>query len=159
MYSKKKSDNLQKSSDNNKSNQEIDTLIDTIKDELNDSIKPYILINLNPYQIKQIRKKLSLDNEYIIKMYTRDKETTLKVFPVGNLTRLAEQKAQEVIMNGKTISLPHMGAFERFVIHDYLKNRNDIKTKSYGREGKDRHIKILPLFGRKLKKAKKKLTI
>ena len=159
MHSNKKSVNNLQSSDSNKSKNNFENLINTIKDELKESIQPYVINNTNSYQIKQIKKQLSLNSEYKIRTYKREKYSDLKVFPVGNLKRLAEQKAQEVIMNGKILSLPHMGAYERFVIHDYLKNRNGIKTQSYGKEGKDRHIKIYPLFGRKPKKAKKKLTI
>ena len=151
--------NLKSNDNTNKSIKDFDTLMDKIKNELMDSIQPYVLNNINSYQIKQIKKKFSLDQEYKVRTYKREKDYALKVFPVGNLKRLAEQKAQEVIMNGNIINLPHMGGYERFVIHDYLKNRNGIKTQSYGKEGKDRHIKICPLFGRKPKKAKKKLTI
>ena len=43
------------------------------------------------------------------------------------------------------------------LVHDYLKDRDGIKTESYG-EGKDRHIEIQPLFGRSPKKSKRRLT-
>ncbi len=142
-----------------KTKENANKLIETIKNDLQNSIHPYILNNVNFDLIKQIKNELSSEQEYKIKTYRNGKDITLKVYPVGTLKRLAEQKAQEVLMNGKKISLPHMGAFERFVIHDYLKSRNGIKTQSFGKEGKDRHIKIYPLFGREPKKAKKKLTV
>jgi spoIIIJ-associated protein len=81
----------------------------------------------------------------------------MKVYPVGKLRRFAEQKAQEVLMKGESEILPPMGSFERFVIHDYLKNRDGVRTESFG-EGKDRHVEIFPLFGRNPKKVKRKLT-
>jgi len=141
------------------SRENTEKLIETIKHELKDSINPYILDNVNSHVINRIKKELSSEQEYRVKTYKNGREITVKIYPVGNLKRLAEQKAQEVLMNGKKITLPHMGAFERFVVHDYLKSRNGIKTQSFGKEGKDRHIKIYPLFGREPKKAKKKLTI
>jgi len=142
-----------------KTKEDINKLIETIKNDLQNSIRPYILNNVNSDLIKQLKNELSSEQEYKIKTYKKGKDITLKVYPVGNLKRLAEKKAQEVIMNGKKITLAPMGAFERFVIHDYLTSRNGIKTQSFGKEGKDRHIKIYPLFGREPKKAKKKLTI
>lgn len=146
---------------NNKSNpkENINKLVDTIKKDLTDSIHPYVIKNIDFNNIYKIKKELSTNQEYKIKSYKQGKEATVKIFPVGNLKRFAEQKAQEVLIKKEKIDLPHMGAFERFIIHDYLKSRNGIKTKSFGKEGKDRHIQIYPLFGRKPKKAKKRLTI
>ncbi|MFO7890161.1 MAG: R3H domain-containing nucleic acid-binding protein [bacterium] len=151
--------NVNSDKNNSKSKKNIDEIINTIKNELTDSIHPYVLNDLNPHQIQQIKKKLLIDKEYKIKTYKQGRDIKVKIFPLGNLKRFAEQKAQEVLMKGEKIKLPHMGAFERFIIHDYLKSRNGIKTKSFGKEGKDRSIQIYPLFGRKPKKAKKKLTI
>lgn len=150
---------MQRQMKKSNSKENIDQLVNTIQKELTDSIHPYVLQDLNFHGVQQVKKKLSINQEYKIKTYKHGKEITVKVFPIGNLKRLAEQKAQEVLMKSEKIKLPHMGAFERFIIHDYLKSRNGIKTKSVGKEGKDRHIQIYPLFGRKLKKAKKKLSI
>jgi predicted RNA-binding protein Jag len=51
-----------------------------------------------------------------------------------------------------------MGSYERFVIHDYLKDRDGVYTESEGEEGKNRHVVIHPHFGRMLKKAKRRLS-
>lgn len=132
--------------------------IKTIEESLTGSIQSITFRELNGYQRKAIKKHFEHIQEYRIKTYRERDSVIIKVYPVGQLKRLAEQKTQEVLMKGKPEALPPMGSFERFVIHDYLKEREGIKTESFGEEGKDRHIEICPLFGRTLKKAKKKLT-
>lgn len=122
-----------------------------------DSMQPYAIPGLNAFQRRQVHLHFKKSQEFEVKSYKETEEdVTLKVFPVGMLKRLAEQKAQEVLMQGEIADLPPMGSFERFVIHDYLKERDGIKTESEG-EGKERHIRIMPIFGRNLKKAKKRL--
>ena len=132
--------------------------IKTIEETLVNSIQSITFRELSGYQRKAIQKHFEHIQEYRIKTYRERDDVIMKVYPVGQLKRLAEQKTQEVLMKGKPEALPPMGSFERFVIHDYLKEREGIKTESFGEEGKDRHIEIYPLFGRTLKKTKKKLT-
>ena len=79
------------------------------------------------------------------------------MYPVGELQRMAETKVQEVLMTGESRSLPSMGSYERFIIHEYMKNRSGIRTESFG-EGDDRHVELFPVFGRVPKKAKRRLT-
>lgn len=117
----------------------------------------YSLSGLNAFQRKMIHKHFERTQEYKSKTYREDEDYILKVFPVGQLRRFAEQKAQEVLMKGEKEALPPMGSFERFVIHEYLKDRSGVRTESFG-EGSDRHIEISPIFGRALKKAKRRLT-
>lgn len=117
----------------------------------------YTLSGLNAFQRKMVHKHFEKTQEYKSKTYREDDDYILKVFPVGQLRRFAEQKAQEVLMQGESEALPPMGSFERFVIHEYLKDRSGIQTESFG-EGSDRHIEISPIFGRTLKKAKRRLT-
>lgn len=124
---------------------------------LKDSLKPATLLGLNRYQTKEIQRYFEKNQEYKTKTYRKDDGVVLKVFPVGMLKRLTEQKTQEVLMKGKSEVLPPMGAFERFIVHDYLKDREGVRTESFG-EGKERHVEIHPLFGRNPKKAKRKLT-
>lgn len=127
-------------------------------DSFQDSIEPAILRGLNGFQRKQIHKHFEKSEEYKVKIYREREDTILKVYPIGKLKRLAEQKTQEVLMQGQPEVLPPMGSFERFVIHDYLKGREGVRTESFGEAGKDRHIEIVPVFGRNPKKAKRKLT-
>jgi predicted RNA-binding protein Jag len=118
----------------------------------------YMVKGLNAFQRKMIHRHFEKTQEYKSKTYREnDTDYVLKIFPVGQLRRFAEQKAQEVLMKGEREVLPPMGAFERFVIHEYLKDRSGIRTESFG-EGAERHIEIVPVFGRTLKKAKRRLT-
>ena len=129
-----------------------------VEERLRESIKPVVLKELNSFQRKQIHQYFEKTHENKIKSYKENDSVFLRVYPVGQLKRVAEQKTQEVLMMGKPESLPQMGSFSRFVIHEYLKDRNCITTQSIGEEGKDRHIVIYPLFGRELKKTKRKLV-
>ena len=119
--------------------------------------KPYLIRGLNGFQRKQLYSHFEKKQEYRAKSYRENNEVIVKVYAIGHLKRLAEKTAQEVLMQGEWIDLPPMSSFERFVIHDYLKDREGIKTESHG-EGKERHIQVAPQFGRGLKKAKRKLT-
>ena len=130
--------------------------IQAAESALIDSLEPFAIPGLNGFQRRQVHLHFEKSQEFEIKTYKDGETVTLRVFPVGKLKRLAEQKAQEVLMRGEEEALPAMGSFERFVIHDYLKEREGIKTESEG-EGKDRYIKIIPIFGRNLKKAKRRL--
>lgn len=127
------------------------------EESLKDSLEPATLCGLNGYQAKQVQGYYDKTREYKTKIYRENEGYILKVYPVGVLKRLTEQKTQEVLMKGKSEALPPMGAFERFIVHDYLKDREGVKTESFG-EGKERHVEIHPLFGRNPKKAKRKLT-
>ena len=140
-----------------KTDPHVQKLMEQIEKELRESIDPLIIHDLNGFQRKQIYAKYEKSLEFQIKTYREQDQVIMKIYPVGKLRRLAEIKAQEVLMKGEEEDLPPMGSFERFVIHDYLKDREGIKTESFG-EGKERHIKLLPIFGRTPKKAKRRLT-
>ena len=140
-----------------KTDPQVQKLITEVEENLRESLEPMIIDNLNGFQRKQIYEKYEKSLEFKIKTYREQEQVIIKIYPVGKLRRLAEMKAQEVLMKGEEENLPPMGSFERFVIHDYLKDREGIKTESYG-EGKERHIKLLPIFGRTPKKAKRRLT-
>jgi predicted RNA-binding protein Jag len=78
---------------------------------------------------------------------------------VGNLRRYAQQKAEQAIRTGERVVLPHMNDYERFIVHDALKDLTSVKSASYG-EGENRHIEIEPdLFGRGLKRIIKKIRL
>jgi hypothetical protein len=119
--------------------------------------EPVIITGLNSFQSKQAQRILEKAKEYQIKGYREDEQMILKVYPVGRLRRLAEQTAQEVMLKGDAVELPPMGSFQRFVIHDYFKDRQGVRTESFG-EGDERRIRIQPQYGRVPKKIKKRLT-
>jgi predicted RNA-binding protein Jag len=129
------------------------------EEKLVDSLTPITLEELNKDQRRELYRYFDRSNEFRVKTYTEGEKSVLRIYPVGNLKRLAEQKIQEVLMHGKPESLPVMGSFERFVIHDYLKEREGVRTASVGEKGKDRHIEIHPVFGRTPKKVKKKIRL
>jgi predicted RNA-binding protein Jag len=134
-------------------------VLDRIQSELQESFGPSRVEGLNGFQRKQIHHFFGKTNEYNVKTHKENENWVLKVYPIGKLRRIAEQKTQEVLMEGKEHSLPPMGSYQRFIIHDYLKERDGIRTESKGSEGKDRHVVIYPVFGRSLKKAKRRLMI
>jgi hypothetical protein len=139
-----------------KPDQNIQIILKDIEDTMKDSIKPKTLEHLNGYQRREILGHFEKSQELQIKSYNERGEILLRIYPIGKLKRLAEQKTQEVLMKGKAEILPPMGSFERFIIHDYLKEREGIRTESFGESGKDRHVEISSLFGRNLKKVKKR---
>ena len=128
-----------------------------IEDSLQDSSEAVTVQDLNSFQRKLIHEHFEKSQEYKIKTYRENDNVTMKVYPIGKLRRLAELKAQEVLIKGETEVLPPMGSFERFIIHDYLKDRDGVRTESFG-EGRERHVEINPIFGRTPKKIKKRLT-
>jgi predicted RNA-binding protein Jag len=120
--------------------------------------QPFSVMGLSPFQRKQIHQHFERTQEYKVRtLRDEDNEVFLKVYPVGELSRMAETKVQEVLMSGESISLPPMDSFERFIIHEYMKNRGGVRTESDG-EGEERHVVIFPVFGRTPKKAKRRLT-
>jgi predicted RNA-binding protein Jag len=137
--------------------QEVKRLISETEKKLATILEPETIRGMNSFQRKQIYRHFEKTQEFRIKSYKDEKEIILRVYPVGNLKRLAEQKMQEVLIKGKVESLPPMGAFERFVIHDYLKEREGVRTESAGEKGKDRHVEIHPIYGRTPKKVRKRL--
>ena len=62
------------------------------------------------------------------------------------LERQADQAAGEALRNGRPVALEAMSATERKVVHEYLKDREDVETYSEGTEP-DRHLVIAPLGG------------
>jgi hypothetical protein len=138
-------------------NSHVKKAIDNAEAVLRDSIEPALIRGLDGYQRKQVQRHFEKSQEYQVKFYKEKEETILRVYPVGFIRRLTEQKAQEVLMKGRPEELPPMGSFERFIVHDYLKDREGVRTESRG-EGRDRRVEIQPLFGRNPKKAKRKLT-
>jgi hypothetical protein len=122
------------------------------------NLSPFSIGGLNPFQRKLIHRHFEKTGEYKVRTVRDDAdEIVLVIYPVGHLQRIAETLLQEVLMTGESRGLPSMDSYERFVVHEYLKNRGGVRTESYG-EAEDRHVEIFPIFGRTPKKAKRRLT-
>jgi spoIIIJ-associated protein len=60
------------------------------------------------------------------------------------LHRQAEQAAEKATRSGRPVALDAMSASERKVVHEFLKDRDDVETYSEGTEP-DRHLVVAPL--------------
>lgn len=60
------------------------------------------------------------------------------------LHRQAEQAAARAARTGQPVALDAMGAVERKVVHEYLKDRPEVQTYSEGTDP-DRHLVVAPL--------------
>ena len=60
------------------------------------------------------------------------------------LARQAEQAASDALRSSRPVALDAMSATERKVVHEYLKDREDVETYSEGAEP-DRHLVVAPL--------------
>jgi spoIIIJ-associated protein len=60
------------------------------------------------------------------------------------LHRQADQAAADAISGGRPVALDAMSATERKVVHEHLKDRDDVETYSEGTEP-DRHLVVAPL--------------
>jgi spoIIIJ-associated protein len=62
------------------------------------------------------------------------------------LERQADQAAADALRSSRPVALDAMSATERKVVHEYLKDRDDVETYSEGTEP-DRHLVVAPLLG------------
>jgi spoIIIJ-associated protein len=60
------------------------------------------------------------------------------------LERQADQAARDAVRSSRAVALDAMSATERKVVHEYLKDRDDVETYSEGTEP-DRHLVVAPL--------------
>jgi spoIIIJ-associated protein len=60
------------------------------------------------------------------------------------LHRQADQAAADAVRGGRAVALDAMSATERKVVHEHLKDRDDVETYSEGVEP-DRHLVVAPL--------------
>jgi spoIIIJ-associated protein len=60
------------------------------------------------------------------------------------LHRQADQAALDAVRGDRPVALDAMSATERKVVHEYLKDRDDVETYSEGTEP-DRHLVVAPL--------------
>jgi len=62
------------------------------------------------------------------------------------LHRQADEAAADAVRGGRPVALDAMSATERRVVHEHLKDRDDVETYSEGTEP-DRHLVVAPLEG------------
>lgn len=60
------------------------------------------------------------------------------------LARQADEAAEDALRFGRPVALDAMGAAERKIVHEYLRERGDVETYSEGDEP-DRHLVVAPL--------------
>lgn len=137
----------------------IERLIQKAIHDLDNSLEPVSLEKLNAFERKLVHRQFDHDPNFVTKTYRNEEEFELKIYPVGNLRKYAEKKAEEAVETGQKIVLPHMSSYARYVIHDTLKDIETVKSASYG-EGEERHIEIEPeVYGRGLKRIIKKIRL
>lgn len=137
----------------------IDSILIDIQRKLRDSLEPYTVENLNSFERKRIHSFFDNKDDFETRTYRQEERYVLKVIPIGNLKRLAKQNAEKVMETGETVVLPYVGNYERYVIHNYLKDFEGIETKSIG-EDLNRRLEIKPIrFGRSLKKIIKRIKL
>ncbi len=92
--------------------------------------------------------------EYIVNLALRDpkNEPRIKIDSCGyrgrrtkSLERLAEATARQAVKFGKPVRLDPMASWERWVIHNTLKDREDVTTESIG-EPPTRKVVVMPKF-------------
>ncbi len=92
--------------------------------------------------------------EYIVNLALRDPKTEprLKIDSCGyrerrtkSLERLAEATARQALKFGRPVRLDPMASWERWVIHNTLKDREDVTTESIG-EPPTRKVVVIPKF-------------
>ncbi len=137
----------------------IEKLIAEILKKLKDSTNAIDVPNLNAFERKQIHSYFDDNTNFKTKTYRIDNKFIMKIYPIGNLKRMAEAKAREVLETGESVFLSNLGNYERFIIHDHLKSFEGIETISSG-EGDQRVLEIKrKQFGRSLKRIIKKIKL
>ncbi|MFQ5649903.1 MAG: R3H domain-containing nucleic acid-binding protein [bacterium] len=134
-------------------------MIAEIEERLMDSIRPESLDGLNSFERKLVHRHFDHSSSYETRTYRNGERFTLCVYPVANIEKFAQEKAEESLQKGESIDLPPMGSFERYIVHNALKDFSGVETVSSG-EGKERHVQIVSKrFGRGLKRIAKKIKL
>jgi predicted RNA-binding protein Jag len=141
-------------------NDKITQLVKKVEDELANSLTPSSLTGLNADERRLVHRYFDRSDEFSTKTYKiAENEYDLRVYPKGNLRRLAEKSAEQAIQTGSKVALPPMSSYERFICHEVLKSNEAVKSESHG-EGAERHIEIEPeLYGRGMKKMIKRIKL
>lgn len=144
---------------NREEDERIQQLIRNVSEMLAEANQAICLEDLNAFERKKIHQYFDRKADFETKTYRNGEDYLLWIFPLAKLRQLAETRAQEALETGEEIDLPPMSSYERFIVHDTLKDWDSVETISFG-EGEDRHIRIKPMrFGRKLKKIVKKIKL
>ena len=147
------------SRDSQKNMGKIDQIIVQAQRHLRASVEPYNIRELNAFERKRIHSFFDNKPDFKTKTYRENENYILRIYPIGNLKNFVEGKAQEALETGSNVSLPPMTSYERFIVHDHLKDWEGIETSSIGENG-ERHIELrTKKFGRTLKKIMKKMKI
>lgn len=137
----------------------VDQLLRQAEQTLADSINAVSFENLSAFERKHVHEFFEHNLSFETKTYRDGEKYVLWVFPVGNLKKYAEEKANEAVATGSVVALPPMSSYERFIVHETLKDWDSVETTSEG-EGTGRHVLISPVkFGRRLKKIAKKIKL
>ncbi|HEX9652798.1 MAG TPA: R3H domain-containing nucleic acid-binding protein [bacterium] len=140
-------------------NSNITRIIAEVETKLKDALKPEALTGLNSFERKMIHRHFDHSHEFKTRTYRNGEDYALYIYPVGNLERFAKAKAQECLDSGAEVDLPPMQSFERYIVHNVLKDVPGVATASLG-EGEERHIQIVSKkFGRGLKQIVKKIKL
>ncbi len=141
------------------SDRNIRKMISDMEERLMDAIKPESANGLNSFERKLVHRHFDHSTSYQTRTYRNGDKFTLCVYPVANIEKMARDKAQEALDSGKTIDLLPMGSYERYIVHNALKDFGGVDTTSDG-EGKERHVQIVSKrFGRGLKKIAKRIRL
>jgi hypothetical protein len=134
-------------------------LLQETEEKLADSIEAAHFDDLSPLERKHVHEFFEYKLDFETKTYRDGEKHVLWVFPVGNLKKFALAKANEAVESGDVVVLKPMSNYERFIIHDALKDMESVETSSEG-EGAERHVVISPAkFGRRLKRIAKKIKL
>lgn len=137
----------------------IEQLLREAEQTLADSIKAVTFDNLSAFERKHVHEFFEHNSAFETKTYRDGDKYVLWVFPVGNLKTFAQEKANEAVATSSVVALPPMSNYERFIIHDALKDMESVETSSEG-EASERHVLISPVkFGRRLRKIVKKIKL
>lgn len=134
-------------------------LISDIEEKLENSIKPETIVGLNSFERKLVHRHFDHNQDFETRTYRDGENFKFLVYPVGNIANFAKEKAQESLDGAKEVELPHMGSYERYIVHTTLKDISGVDSSSFG-EGSERHVKIVcKKFGRGLKRIVKKIKL
>lgn len=144
---------------NRQDDEKIQKTIRNAQNMLQDSIEAVCLEGLNAYERMRVHQFFDDKADFETKTYRNEEEYLLWIFPVGNLRDYAVDKARESVKTGEEFEFRPMSNYERFIIHDVLKDDDTVETESIG-EDEQRYVKIKPVrFGRKVRKMVRKLKL
>ncbi len=144
---------------NRQDDEKIQKTIRNAQNMLQDSIHAVCLEELNAYERMRVHQFFDNKADFETKTYRNGEEYLLWIFPVGNIREFAVEKAREAVANSEEFDFHPMSNYERFLVHDVLKDDESVETTSVG-EGDERYVKIVPVrFGRKLRKMARKLKL